>query len=81
MKINPLTDYYRSAFFFVPLRGIINYPSMCTQSSYGVEAKTSTLFLSLCLVLCSLLAFASKEASFLRDLDSSYTVSCVCTGL
>ena len=28
-----------------------------------------------------LLAFASKEASFLRDLDSSYTVSCVCTGL
>ena len=27
------------------------------------------------------LAFALKEASCLRDLDSSYTVSCVCTGL
>ena len=28
-----------------------------------------------------LLAFASKESSFLRDLDSSYTVSCVFAGL
>ena len=28
-----------------------------------------------------LLVFASKDASFLCDLDSSYTVSCVCTGL
>ena len=28
-----------------------------------------------------LLAFALKKASFLRDLDSSYTVSCVCIGL
>ena len=27
------------------------------------------------------LAFALKEASFLRDLDSLYTVSCVCTRL
>ena len=27
------------------------------------------------------LAFALKEASFLRDLDSSYPAACVCTGL
>ena len=39
-----------------------------------------SLFLAVCLVV-DLLAFALKEASFLRDLDSSYTVSCVCTGL
>ena len=39
-----------------------------------------SLFLAVCLVV-DLLAFALKEASFLRELDSSYTVSCVCTGL
>ena len=47
MKINPLTDYYKSV-FSVPFRGIINnhMPSVSTQFSYGVEAKISTFFVS-----------------------------------
>ena len=39
-----------------------------------------SLFLAVCLVV-DLLAFALKEASFLRDLDSPFTVSRVSTGL
>ena len=35
MKINPLTDYYKSV-FSVLFRGIINNPSVSTQSSYGL---------------------------------------------
>ena len=38
MKINPLTDYYKSV-FSVLLRGIINNPSVSTQSSYGDVTK------------------------------------------
>ena len=34
MKINPLTDYYKSV-FSVLLRGIINNPSVSTQFSYS----------------------------------------------
>ena len=34
MKINPLTDYYKSV-FSVLLRGIINNPSMSTQFSFN----------------------------------------------
>ena len=35
MKINPLTDYYKSV-FSVLFRGIINNSSVSTQSSYGL---------------------------------------------
>ena len=83
MKINPLTDYYKSV-FSVLFRGIINNPSVSTQFSCGLEANEFDFLRFLRFVLyfvVGLLAFVSKDASFVRDLDSSYTVSCVCTGL
>ena len=73
MKINPLTDYYKSV-FSVLFRGIINNP--------GSQEFDFLCFLRFVLFfVVGLLAFALKEASFLRDLDSSFTVSRVCTGL
>ena len=52
MKINRLTDYYKSV-FSVLFRGIINNPSVSTQFSYCLEAKSSTFFVS-CALSCSL---------------------------
>ena len=84
MKINPLTDYYKSV-FSVLFQGIINNdPSVSTQFPYGLPSQEFDFLCFFRFVLffvVVLLAFALKEASFLLDLDSSYTVSCVCTGL
>ena len=84
MKINPLTDYYKSV-FSVLLRGIINHPSVSTQLSNSLQAESSTFlfcfFRFVLFFVVVLLAFSLKETPFFRDLDSSYTVSCVCTGL
>ena len=58
-----------------------------TQFPYRDPYSLSQLFDFLCILrfrlffVVVLLAFASKDASFLCDIDISYTVSCVCTGL
>ena len=83
MKINPLTDYYKS-FFSILFRGIINNPSVSTQFFAWPLSQEFDFLCFLRFVLffvVGLLAFALKEALFLRDLDSSYTVSCVFSGL
>ena len=52
IKINPLTDYYKSVFSIL-FREIINNPSVSTQFSYGLLVKSSTFFVS-CALSCSL---------------------------
>ena len=47
---------------------------------FSVASNLMISFLVLFFVVV-LLAFSLKESPFFRDLDSSYTVSCVCTGL
>jgi len=66
MNINPLTDYYKSVF------------SVLFRSQ---EFDFLCFFRFVLFFVVVLLAFSLKEASFLRDLDSLYTVSCACTGL
>ena len=43
--MNHLTDYYKSVFSGL-FRGIINIPSVSTQFFYGLQAKSSTFFVS-----------------------------------
>ena len=65
----------------------MNNPSLSTPFPYKDPYSLSQQFDFLCFLrfclffVVGLLVFASKDASFLCDLDSSYTVSCVCTGL
>ena len=83
MKMNHLTDYYKSVFF--------RFISRNNKYSFRVYTiflwPLSQEFDFLCFLRFALfsevglLVFALKEASFLRCLDSSYTVSCVCAGL
>ena len=84
MKMNHLTDYYKSVFVF-------RFISRNNKYSFRVYTiflrPLSQEFDFLCFLRFALffevglLVFALKEASFLRCLDSSYTVSCVFTGL
>ena len=65
----------------------MNNPSLSTPFPYKDPYSLSQQFDFLCFLrfclffVVGLLVFASKDASFLCDLDSSYTVSCVGTGL
>ena len=60
----------------------VNKDVTVTTKRVLVSCRDFLCFLRFCLFfVVGLLVFASKDASFLCDLDSSYTVSCVCTGL
>ena len=74
--------------FFSALRlFLISNQSLSTPFPYKDPYSLSQQIDFLCFLwfglffVVVLLVFVSKDASFLRDLDSSYTVSCVCTRL
>ena len=69
--------------FSIYLIFINNNPSVSSQFPYSLSQQFDFLcFLRFGLFfLVALLAFASKDASFLCDLDSSFTDSSVFTGL